>query len=204
MHQPRGRAKREHIRAAAQELFLAQGFERTTMDAITAAAGVSKQTLYHYYPSKEQLFADVLHALALNRVWVDVPAEEIEPAGASREGLERVLLQIAQSLATSLTDPTYVALVRVMIAEVARFPQLAEAFWNAVPMRGQTVLGGLLERASARGLVSVRHPELAVRLYVGSLLTYMLGSMFGAKHEDGRPPVEQVTELVQMFMRAIS
>ncbi len=204
MQQLRGRAKREHIRVAAQELFLAQGFERTTMDAITAAAGVSKQTLYHYYPSKEQLFADVLQALALNRVWVDVPAEEMEAAIVSREDLERVLLQIAQSLAKYLTDPTYVALVRVMVADVPRFPQLAEAFWSAVPVRGQTVFGALLERASARGLVGVRHPELAVRLFVGSLLTYLLGSMFLVKEEYGGPPVEHVTELVRMFMRAIS
>jgi TetR/AcrR family transcriptional regulator, mexJK operon transcriptional repressor len=204
MDPPRAQAKRAQIRLAAQALFLAEGFERTTMDAITGAAGVSKQTLYHYYPSKEQLFADVLHALALNRVWLDVPVEQLEAAVATSEDLERVLLQIAQSLAKSLTDPAYVALVRVLIAEVPRFPHLAEAFWNAVPLRGQTVFSALLKRASACGLVSVRQPDLALRLFVGSLLTYLLDSIFGAQEAEDVPSGEQIAELVRMFMRAIS
>jgi AcrR family transcriptional regulator len=204
MHQPRAQAKREQILAAAQPLFLAQGFERTTMDAITAAAGVSKQTLYHYYPSKEQLFAHVLQALALHRVWVDVPEAKLAAAVASRADLERVLCEIAQSLVKYLTDPSYLALVRVVIAELPRFPHLAEAFWSAVPMRGQTVFTALLQQAGARGLLNVSRFDLAIRLFVGSLLTYVLGRMFGTREEGSEPPQEELAQLVHMFMRAIT
>ena len=52
---PRAQAKRQQITDAARALFLAQGFARTSMDAITAEAGVSKQTLYSYFPSKNEL-----------------------------------------------------------------------------------------------------------------------------------------------------
>ena len=52
---PRARAKRDQIRAHAQRLFLARGFTGTSTDAIAAEAGVSKQTLYAYYSSKEEL-----------------------------------------------------------------------------------------------------------------------------------------------------
>jgi len=54
---PRMHAKREQIRQAALVLFLQRGFERTTIDAIVETAPVSKQTLYRYYQSKEDLFA---------------------------------------------------------------------------------------------------------------------------------------------------
>jgi AcrR family transcriptional regulator len=204
MDTARALAKRQQILMAAQALFLAQGFERTTMDAVTVAAGVSKQTLYHYYSGKEQLFAGVLQALTLERVWMDVPEASTEAASASREDLERVLLQVAESLAKYLTDPTYVALVRVLIAEAPRLPHLAEAFWNAVPLRGQSAFIALLEQASAGGLVSVRHPHLAVRLFVGPLLTYALSRMFGVGEEFPAPRQDQLMELVRMFMQAIS
>lgn len=204
VRQSRAQAKREQIRSAAQTLFLAQGFERTTMDAITAAAGVSKQTLYHYYPGKEELFADVLRALALDRVWEDMPLARLEATPASREDLERALLQIAQSLTRYLMEPTYVALVRILVADAPQFPHLAEAFWDAVPTRGLAIFGGLLRRASESGLVNVRQPDLAVRLFVGSLLTYLLGGVFGATAQGVVPSREQLAELTRMFMRAIS
>jgi AcrR family transcriptional regulator len=204
MDTPRAQAKREQILKTAQALFLAQGFERTTMNAITAAAGISKQTLYHYYPSKEELFVDVLQSLALHRLWVDVPQVEWKAAAVSRDDLERVLVQIAVSLTRYLTDPTYVALVRVLVAEAPRFPHLAEAFWSAVPARGQAVFAALLEQASASGLVSMRHPDLATRLFVGPLLTYVFSAMFGAEKEGSDPPTEHLAELVRLFMRAIT
>ena len=61
--QRRQEAKREQIRTAAQQLFLDKGFGETSMDSVTAAAGVSKQTLYRYYETKAVLFADVLGQL---------------------------------------------------------------------------------------------------------------------------------------------
>lgn len=201
---PRARAKREQIRAAAQDLFLAQGFERTTMDAISAAAHVSKQTLYRYYPSKEQLFADVLQALALDRIWVDMSAQAMEAAVVSRTDLEDALIRIAQSAAIRLTDPTYIALVRVLMAEAQHFPRLAETFWSTVPMRGLAAFSALFTQASARGLINVLHPELAVRLFVGPLLTYLFSNVILAPKEHSAPPPEQVAELVRLFVRAIS
>ena len=64
---PRAQAKRRQITDAARRLFLSQGFARTSMDAITAEAGVSKQTLYAYFPSKDDLLlaivAEALQAL---------------------------------------------------------------------------------------------------------------------------------------------
>ena len=56
----RAAAKRAQITKAAREVFLERGYAGASMDAVTALAGVSKQTLYSYFPSKGELFADFL------------------------------------------------------------------------------------------------------------------------------------------------
>jgi AcrR family transcriptional regulator len=68
---PRARARRERIHQAAQTLFMQQGFEATSMEAIAEAAAVSKPTLYRYYQSKEALFIAVLEHLALHQLSED-------------------------------------------------------------------------------------------------------------------------------------
>ncbi|MCG8349241.1 MAG: TetR/AcrR family transcriptional regulator, partial [Chloroflexales bacterium] len=65
--------KREQIRNGARRLFLEQGFAGSSTDAIAAAAEVSKQTLYSYYPSKEELLADVLKQLVDDLPHGDLP-----------------------------------------------------------------------------------------------------------------------------------
>jgi AcrR family transcriptional regulator len=55
---PRGAATRAKIREAANQLFLEQGFEATTVDAIVARAGISKGTFYLYFERKEDLLLE--------------------------------------------------------------------------------------------------------------------------------------------------
>ncbi|MBD0354642.1 MAG: helix-turn-helix transcriptional regulator, partial [Rubrobacteraceae bacterium] len=55
---PRARAKRDQILDGARRVFLRDGFAGASTDDIAAEAGVSKRTLYAYYPSKEDLFVD--------------------------------------------------------------------------------------------------------------------------------------------------
>ena len=62
---PRARAKRDQILVGARRVFLCDGFAASSTDAIAAEAKVSKRTLYAYYPSKEDLFVDVLRKLTI-------------------------------------------------------------------------------------------------------------------------------------------
>ena len=62
---PRARAKRDQILSGARLVFLGDGFAAASTDAIAAEAKVSKRTLYVYYPSKEDLFVDVLRKLTI-------------------------------------------------------------------------------------------------------------------------------------------
>ncbi len=101
---PRAQAKREQIRTHAQRLFLARGFAGTSTDAIAAAAGVSKQTLYAYYPSKEELLADVLRHLIHDHPSHQLPAPA-RRCSASADEVRQTLTVLAQTLIDRLMQP---------------------------------------------------------------------------------------------------
>jgi hypothetical protein len=102
-------------------------------------------------------------------------------------------------------QPTYLGLLRLLIAELPRFPTLGALFFQAVPQQGGGFLMALLKSAQAHGIITCDDREAAIRLFVGSLLTYVLGD--GLLATAGIPPVpspERVDALVRVFLRAIT
>ena len=201
----RAEAKRECIHQAAQTLFMRYGFEGTSMDAIAEEAQVSKPTLYRYYQNKETLFVAVLEQLALHQpsesnlvVLQDTPMESLAT-------LEHILTVWAQTTLENIMQPTYLGLLRLLIAELPRFPRLGALFFQAVPQQGGSFLMQLLESAQAHGIIRCNHREAAIRLFVGSLLTYVLGDGLLAADGIPHPPSPgQVKGLVHVFLQAIT
>ncbi len=195
---PREQAKRDAIHAAAERLFLRSGFEGASMDAIALEARVSKQTLYRYYQSKETLFVAVLSQLALHHLsespWLSLRKTPMD----SRQILEQALTRWAQEMIQQLMQPTYLGLLRLLIAELPRFPQLSALFTQAIPQSGGAYLKDLLTSACEHGIIETDDVALSLRLLVGPLLTYVMGS--GLMAPDGRPQgpsSEQVAALVR-------
>ncbi|MGH2461939.1 MAG: TetR/AcrR family transcriptional regulator [Chloroflexota bacterium] len=201
---PRSLVKREHVRSVAQRLFVELGFEGTTMDAIANAASVSKPTLYRYYHNKETLFADVLRGLNVRRVWSDAPTVVIDHPITSRAELARLLTALAQRAVSHLLDPTYLGLLRVLIAEIPRFPQLAPIFRVIVRDEGPHVLSSVLERARAAGLVHAPTSEALARLFIGPLLSYVvIDGLLTAPDQAREPTPTELAALVDLFLEAI-
>lgn len=203
---PRARAKKEQIRAGAQKLFLDRGFAATSTDAIAAEAGASKQTLYVYYPSKEELLTDVLRYLIEDgpRGGPPLTIEEVSLPG-SQDELRQALGSLARKLISGLMDPDYIALVRVIIAETRRLPHLGQLFRSAVPERVLNNVAQLLETARENGVIGAVDTDAASRAFVGPLLTYVL--LDGLFVGDGppRPPgPERIEAAVDLFMRSIA
>jgi AcrR family transcriptional regulator len=108
----RAAAKRAQISAAARAVFLERGYAGASMDAVTAAAGVSKQTLYSYFPSKALLFRDFLDQ-ELGQLRVDVGAL---PTITSRAQLRATLMALASALVSRFMREDTVNLLRVVLA----------------------------------------------------------------------------------------
>ena len=201
----RARAKREQIRAAAQRLFLELGYERASMDAIAHAAGVSKQTLYHYYAAKEQLFVDVLRALTIERFQQEAPAAFAQQPVTSLTDLEAALLAYATSAVEHILSPEYVALLRTLIAEAPRFPQIASHFRLSLIGQGSAALEALLTRAWQARVITQPLSNEILLLFVAPFLAYLLADgLIAGSVEPQKPSPEVIQTHVRLFLAAIT
>jgi TetR/AcrR family transcriptional repressor of mexJK operon len=200
---PRARAKRDQIRAGAQRLFLERGFAGTSTDAIASEAGVSKQTLYVYYSSKEELLVDVMRHLIHENPQNRLPTVDEVSLGTSDE-VRRALSSLAHGLIVSLMQPDYLALIRVVIAETPRLPQLGSLFRSAVPERVLENVSTTLERAQTNGVIGAVDTDAASRMLVGALLTYAIYDGLLVGDRPPRPPApERVEAIVDLYIKAI-
>ena len=154
--------KRLAVLKAATETFMKSGFLGANMDEIAVTSGVSKQTVYKNFGSKEALFIEVVTALmsdADRRVHT-APAEP-----ESREALERYLFAYAyRQLSVALT-PDLMQWRRLVIGELARFPDLARILHEKGPQRAISVLSEIFGRLHAKGLLDCPDPTLAATTF---------------------------------------
>lgn len=109
----------EELLDKALDLFLEQGFERTSIDAITAAAGMAKRTVYARYGDKTTLFKAALKR-AIDE-WI-VPVQRLREAETG--GLEDSLLAIGHILIANIMSPAGLRLYRLTNSESGRMPEI--------------------------------------------------------------------------------
>ncbi len=196
---PRALAKRRQILTAARQLFLQQGYARTSTDAITEAAGISKQTLYAYYHGKAELLsATIAHELE----GLDLDGR-FHPTPTTLADLHTRLLDFAQAVTGQLLHADALALLRLLLGEAVHVPELRHALREAFPARLIGVTRHLLEDAHARGLIHAPDPDLSARMFVGPVMSYVvLDGLFS-----GTPPLvpdaSTLTRLVELFLLTV-
>jgi TetR/AcrR family transcriptional regulator, mexJK operon transcriptional repressor len=194
--------KRQRVHQAAMTLFMQHGFEGTSMDALAALAEVSKPTLYRYYPNKEALFVAILSDLVLTENPETVLPDPQMLMIESVADLETVLIDWSEMVMARATQPEYLGLVRLMVAEMPRFPELGSLFAGAIPQQGGAYLMGLLRYAEKQGIIHVADTEAVIRLIVGGLLTYSLSGLFGGSSDP--PSREQIAAMIHTVFHALS
>ena len=157
--------KREAIIQAAIAEFRANGFDITSMDKIAATAGVSKRTVYNHFPSKEELFAEIL-----NQLWARVTAEQETPYRPDvplREQMRQMLMAKMQMLG----DDNFLDLARVAIAATIHSPERAQ---NMVCRMGEREEGLTvwIRAAQADGRLKPVAPEFAAQQIQGMLKSF--------------------------------
>jgi AcrR family transcriptional regulator len=143
------------ILAAARQAFLAGGFGAVSMDAIARQAAVSKATVYAHFASKEELFGAVIADMS-ERYFDGFSAGELDPGDAAGS-----LTALAHRYLDLLMSPEAIAVNRVIIGEVTRFPALGEVFWRAGPVRIRAQLETFMRGAAAAGSLDIADPRLA-------------------------------------------
>ncbi|WP_322844499.1 TetR/AcrR family transcriptional regulator [Pseudomonas sp. B33.4] len=157
--------KREAIIQAAIAEFRSNGFEVTSMDKIAATAGVSKRTVYNHFPSKEELFAEIL-----NQLWARISAEQSVTYGRDQP-LREQLLKMLQAKVQLMADENFLTLARVAIAATIHSPECAQ---NMVERMGEREEGLTvwIRAAQADGRLKPVDPEFAAHQVQGLLKTF--------------------------------
>jgi len=140
----------------ALEVFLDNGFERSTIEAIAAAAGMAKRTIYSLYPDKAALF-EAAAQRAVDR-WL-VPIETLR--AAETDDLEETLLAIGRIRLAGITSPAGIALQRILNAEGNRFPQLFRLVYEQGTLPAMTFIAEVLARHAEAGAIEIDDPEVA-------------------------------------------
>ncbi|KLD77538.1 TetR/AcrR family transcriptional regulator [Xanthomonas hyacinthi] len=154
-------ARRLSFVNTAGKLFTERGFDAVTMEAIAAAAGTSKVTLYGYYPSKDALF----EAFVVEAGHGGFAALEASKDDAD---LRQSLLRLGVAYLDLTTRPNVVALNRLIIGAAGRQPQLSRTFYENGPKRTLLSICDALESLMERGLLR-RAPLRQAGLYFKSL-----------------------------------
>ena len=149
---PKDLEKRAAILNVAKRLFTTQGFDSTSMDAIAAAAGVSKLTVYSHFQDKERLFTAAVECVCAEQM----PAEIFR---ADLKGpIRRQLITIARAFFSLITSEEAVAVHRTIVANARQSPKLAELFWEAGPKRTQLAFESFLREEVNGGKLDI--PDL--------------------------------------------
>ncbi|GER91250.1 hypothetical protein KDW_54120 [Dictyobacter vulcani] len=195
---------RERLRNAAHRLFLQQGYLGTSTDAILAEAGVSsKETLYRHYATKEELFVDVLSHLTLKQPGFAAQFSTL-PTAQDLPALRQALTRFAHEILIMMSQPDYLAMLRIIIAEQPRFPQLGAMFFSTVPQRGIAIIMDLLQGAREQQIIAEVDFDALARALLGGLLTYALTSLVFTGEQAQPPGLDRADALVEIVMRALT
>lgn len=117
--------KCEQILTSAGQLFLQQGYERTSMSQIAQLAGVSKGSLYNHFENKADLFTAFFEERSRTRL------DTLKAVSRTPQpDLRTALIQAASTIITLLTDHEAIGLYRIVVAEANEFPHLADTLWH--------------------------------------------------------------------------
>lgn len=153
----RGRLdKRQAIVEAALVVFAREGYSQASVEAIAAAAGVAKPTIYNHLGGKENLFRHVLaevaarsnrKTLAALAAFSDVPID-----------LRAELTAVGRGLVDCYLDEQSAALRRLLNAEIVRFPDLYDSVLASGPDQANEALTGWLARLANAGHLRIEDP----------------------------------------------
>ena len=200
----RAQQTRERLRTAAHRLFIQQGYQVTSIDAILAEAGISsKETFYRYYPGKEALFIDVLGHLTMEQPDFSEKLAAL-PSPHDLPSLRQALLQLSSEILSMMCQPGYLPLVRMIIAEAPRFPQLGTLFFSTVTQRGLAIITSLLQTARAQQVIADIDFDAVSRMLLGGLLSYAISGLISEEEQAQPPPLERAEVLIEVIMRALT
>ena len=197
-------AKRRAILAAARELFVRQGVDRVSMDAVASRAKVSKATVYEYFGDKHRLFLAILADAAeslMVAVERSIGAHLADDAGiTSTAELERALTAFAVDLSEIMMGTTDFAAVSALVAQ-QRWQESSPGD-DVSTQAVEEVLAERISHYTAAGLLDIQDPAIAAAQF-GALTILLAFDRHPHQTAADHTAVRRVlSDGVRTFMRA--
>jgi AcrR family transcriptional regulator len=153
------------ILEAALDVFGERGLTGARLDDIARRAGVSKGTIYLYFPNKEELFREVVRAIVIDRL----------RQAAARAGEGNPLDELKRYLRTYwnfVRSPEFQTILKLVTSELHNFPDLAEFYGREVVKPANELLAGMIRRGIDRGDFRRVDPVIAARFMSSTTITH--------------------------------
>jgi len=160
------RVRGEQLRREAYSLFLEKGFDATTMEAIAAAAGITKRTLYAKYSNKGELFSAVLRDMKFS--W---PVEEMNLLAESEISLSKKLNAAAEILMRQVLDPETIKMARMASTKAEQFAEdIQQGFSMSRDPRLHSIVKILYKHEEELSVNCREQIEKTAELFIGMVI----------------------------------
>ncbi len=188
--------KFDQVIDGARTVFMREGYEGASVDEIARDAGVSKATLYSYFPDKQHLFLAVLQSECAQQA-------EVEFLMGTRElSVEETLHVVCKTLMTFILSRFGQDMFRLCVAEAQRFPELGRTFYDSGPQKWGRKIVQFLDSPRAREVLSIEDTGLAADQLAQLCRTdLMLKVLFGIEKDPSEEEIDRVAaEAVKTFL----
>lgn len=193
----RAERKLEQVIDGARTVIVAKGFEGASVDDIAREAGISKATMYRYFPDKSALFRAVMSRECQRQ------AGAVTEIGDCCGPIDAILLDFGKAHLSFILSDFAIDAFRTTVAESARFPSLARDFYERRISKAREALVPLMQAAGERGTLALDDPErAAVRFLALCKADLFFSRLFGVR--DAYTPEEidaHARDAVEAFMK---
>lgn len=193
----KGKERIEALKEAAINMFLEDGYQAASLDALISQVGGSRRNVYDHFGGKQGLFTEAVVALCHE---VSEPLNALVIDGTDPEKSLRVF---GVHMLDIVLNPRTLALHRMMISEGSRFPALAQSIWDAGYMAARHRLAGWMADGQSAGLLrgDVDAGRLAEDFMNLTVATAQMKALVGLLPPLSRPETEEiVSHAVTMFL----
>ena len=193
-------ARPQEILDAALTVFAEKGFAGARMDDVAARAGVTKGTIYLYFPSKEELFKSLV------RVAIGGTLEQVAEFVSAYQGSARELLvSVLRTIGTVMRTSDRIVLPKIILAEAGNFPELVRFYRFEIIEKGIGLFRGIVARGVAQGEFRDVPADHAARLCVAPLLLGALWRVTFAQFDPEPYDIEALIEThIDVLLRGLA
>lgn len=194
---PRDPERVRRVLEAAAQQFTQLGFDRTSVESVALASGVSKMTVYSYFPSKEALFDACIEdrCSGLFDLFLNAELDPRDPHGA--------LIRIATLFLALMRDDEVLAMHRMMYGSGGVHPDVCRAFWDQGPQRCIDHLASYLAATDAAGTLRIpdfhRAADQFLSMFLGGSHIHCL---LGLGKPDPADDLRMLEANLRLFLRA--